>query len=244
MSKVSIIIRHEFRQKVRSKAFIIMTVLAPVLMGVAFGIPILIAVLGGGNLKRVIVVDKTGVLGNYFIKKDNLSATKHKKDSTGLQLYVMAQSSISANTNDSLKKLLSSKEIEGYFVVPPQALTDTNASATLRLSNTNDFSVEQYISSRYEEGLFTERMRSGGIDPELVRRAQSAHKIETLKVAEGKESSDNGIGFTAGYITGFFILSFDGLVWLAYYAIGYRRKEHSHHRTHCFIGSTDRYFDR
>ena len=53
MNKVSIIIRHEFRQKIRSKAFIVMTVLAPVLMTVAFGIPILIAVLGGDNLKRL-----------------------------------------------------------------------------------------------------------------------------------------------------------------------------------------------
>ena len=204
MNKVSIIIRHEFRQKIRSKAFIVMTVLAPILMAVAFGIPILIAVLGGDNLKRVIVVDKTNVLGSYFMKK-NTDKPNKKKDSSGLQLEVLAASTISGNTIDSLKKLLSKKDIEGYFVIPQAALSDTNVSATLRLSNTNDFSVEQYISSRYEEGLFSERMRSSGIDADLVRRAQSAHKIETLKVSEGKESSDNGIGFAAGYITGFFI---------------------------------------
>ncbi len=204
MNKVSIIIRHEFRQKIRSKAFIVMTVLAPVLMAVAFGIPILIAVLGGDNLKRVIVVDKTNVLGSYFTKKSADKPNK-KKDSTGLQLQVLAASAISGNTIDSLKKLLSAKDIEGYFVIPQAAISDTNVSATLRLSNTNDFSVEQYISSRYEEGLFSERMRSSGIDADLVRRAQSTHKIETLKVSEGKESNDNGIGFSAGYITGFFI---------------------------------------
>ncbi len=204
MNKVSIIVRHEFRQKIRSKAFIIMTVLAPVLMAFAFGIPIVIGVLSGNNLKRVVVVDHTNVLGSYFLKKDAQKSNK-KNDSSGLQLEVLSATALSGNTIDSLKKLLSNKDIQGYFVVPEAALTDTAISATLRLSNTNDFSVEQYISTRYEEGLFSERMRASGIDANLVRRAQSAHKIETLKVAEGKESNDDGIGFAAGYITGFFI---------------------------------------
>ena len=63
MSKVAIIIRHEFRQKVRSKAFIIMTLLAPVLLAAITAIPVLIASFGGGS-KHLVVVDQTGKLGS------------------------------------------------------------------------------------------------------------------------------------------------------------------------------------
>lgn len=200
MSKVAIIIRHEFRQKVRSKAFIIMTLLAPVLLAAITAIPVLIASFGGGS-KHLVVVDQTGKLGSYFIQ----DSSEHKNDSSRVSMKIISTTQATSGLIDSLKWQLNAKEIQGYLVIPPTAISDTAAVATLRLSNTNDFSTENRLSQSYREGLFAERMRSSGIDPNFIKRSEESYKVETLKVSEGKEASDNGVGFAAGYITGFFL---------------------------------------
>jgi ABC-2 type transport system permease protein len=207
MNKVAIIIRQEFRQKIRSKAFIIMTLLAPALLAASTLLPVLMMKINEGNSKHIAVVDRTGKLAGYFstIKQ---SAAKRSKNTLGPEAVIIDIVSItqdSDHTSDSLKHALELKQLDGYLIIPSLALSDTNAIASLKLSNTNDPFIEDYISSRYGEGLFTERMRSSGIDPNVVLTAQKAHIIETVKVAEGKEASDNGIGFVAGYICGFFI---------------------------------------
>jgi ABC-2 type transport system permease protein len=207
MNKVSIIIRQEFRQKLRSKAFIIMTLLAPALLGLTTLLPVLLSSINNGDAKRIVVIDQTKRLGRYFSSDTVNRSKKSRQEIGGSRLSFDLRSVIlhDASLLDSLKKQLESKQIEGYFNIPPGALADTTVVAMLGLSNTNDFSVEEDISSRYEEALFVERLRYSGIDPNLVRTAQSAHRIETMKVEKGQESSDHGIGFAAGYICGFFI---------------------------------------
>ncbi|HYM21154.1 MAG TPA: ABC transporter permease [Candidatus Kapabacteria bacterium] len=207
MNKVSIIIRHEFRQKIRSKAFIIMTLLAPALLALLTAIPILITLLNVNNGKHIVVVDATTHLSNYFTVDSSIITKLGKNFSSAEKIKVDILSSPASNntTLDSVKHLLGIKQIDGYFIIPEQAINDTNAVALLKMNNTNDLLIEDYISSRYGDGLFTERMRLSGIDANVVRTAQHAHKIETVKVAEGKEARDNGIGFAAGYICGFFI---------------------------------------
>jgi ABC-2 type transport system permease protein len=204
MNKIGIIIRHEFRQKIRSKAFIIMTLLAPALLAVSTLLPVLLFKINEGNSKHIAIVDETAKLTEYF-RSSKLKPTKETPTPEKLIIDTKSIQSPSQQLIDSLKHLLEAKQLDGYFIIPSAAINDTNAVASLKLSNTNDLTIEEYLSSRYEEGLFTERMRASGIDPNIVRTAQKSHKIETVKVAEGSEAKDNGIGFVAGYICGFFI---------------------------------------
>jgi ABC-2 type transport system permease protein len=106
---------------------------------------------------------------------------------------------------DSLKALLLQKSISGYLSIPPNAISDSSSVASLRMTNANDFSVEGFLSSHYKDAVFAERLKSGGIDPAFVQRAREGGEINTLKVTEEAEMSDNGIGFAAGYITGLFL---------------------------------------
>jgi ABC-2 type transport system permease protein len=161
-----------------------------------------------GNTKHIAIIDGTQRLSGYFSSPKRAEAVKQTKGAPSPEKIIvdnLSQQTLTPQITDSLRQLLDSKQLDGYFVIPESALSDTNATASLKLNNTNDPVIDEYISSRYEEGLFTERMRSSGIDPTVVLTAQKAHKIETVKVAEGKEAADNGIGFVAGYICGFFI---------------------------------------
>jgi ABC-2 type transport system permease protein len=212
MNKMFIVLKHEFRQKIRSKVFIILTFIAPLILGAFVAVPLLITAMNQGNDKQITIIDATARLGKYFAADTgkqmlllNRMPSNSSKASFGPSIHLNIITSATANTSDSLKRLLLEKKIAGYLEIPANAIADSNVTATLRLTNANDFTVEEYLSSHYEDGLFAERLKSSGIDPEFVRHAREGAEINTLKVTEEKETSDNGIGFIAGYITGLFL---------------------------------------
>ena len=64
MSKISVIISHEYRTRVRAKWFIISTLLAPFGLALIIAVPVLAALLAGdGGVGKVVVVDKADGLG-------------------------------------------------------------------------------------------------------------------------------------------------------------------------------------
>ena len=63
MSKISVIISHEYRTRVRAKWFIISTLLAPFGLALLIAVPVLAAILAGDGAEgKVAVVDRTGTL--------------------------------------------------------------------------------------------------------------------------------------------------------------------------------------
>lgn len=60
MSKVGTVIRKEYTERVRSKSFVIGTILGPALMSLIFFLPMILADKGGQDRKTVGVVDLTG----------------------------------------------------------------------------------------------------------------------------------------------------------------------------------------
>lgn len=209
-----IVLKHEFRQKIKSKAFIIFTFIAPLLMGAAIAVPILITVMNEGNDKQLAIVDSTGRLGKYFAidtaKRSLLQDPRGASSSAAslapkIHITVMDPSMTTANTVDSLKSLLLQKKISGYLLIPSGAVNDSGVTAILRMTNANDFTAQEYLSSHYKDGLFAERLKTSGIDPDFVKKAHNGTDIQTLKVTEEKETNDNGVGFIGGYITGMFL---------------------------------------
>ncbi len=212
MNKMFIVLKHEFRQKIRSKAFIILTFIAPLLMAALIAVPVFISLMNEGIDKRIVIIDGTGKLGKYFSadtgKRTILQSpgtTKSTNQSFGPSLHLVIITTATTNTSDSLKELLLKKKISGFLEIPSTAITDSAGIATLRVTNANDFTVEEFLSSHYKEALFAERLKTFGIDPDFVKHARQGTEISTLKVSEEKETKDNGVGFIAGYITGMFL---------------------------------------
>ncbi len=214
MNKMLIVLKHEFKQKIRSKAFIILTFIAPLIMAGMIAVPVLITTINMGNEKQIAIIDETGKLGKYFtadtskrpiLQNPGGAASKNPSFGPSIHIAMFAPEAITPNTIDSLKSLLLQKKIAGYLLIPSGAITDSGVTATLRVTNANDITVEEFLSSHYKDGLFSERLKTGGIDPSFVQHARQGTEISMLKVSEGKETADNGVGFIGGYITGMFL---------------------------------------
>lgn len=217
--KSMIVLRHEFKQKVRSKGYIIFTFLGPVLLSLLFVIPAILATVDTGDKRVLSVVDSTGVFAHYFQQGiSGVEADDPNEEFTGVpdqkkQHEAFAKvletdidiKVVPTNTSiETLREQVEQGTLTGFLVIPSNALQDSGSSrAVLRLRNTNDFSVISELRGVYAQALRNEKLRAKGIDPRVLANIEQDSKFQTLKISEGKESSDGGASFAAGYLTGF-----------------------------------------
>lgn len=215
-SKMLIVLKHEFLQKVRSKGYIIFTLLGPVLMASLFVIPAILASVDTGDKRVIAIVDQTGKIAPYYAKaKSSMTSPPTKTDGNrddlsiaeqseppGLDMDIVIASPIASI--DSLKALVDSDILTGFLVIPATAMSDSAAErAVLRLRNTNDFAAVRQIENVYEEALRNEKLSAKGVDPKILTDIEALSNIRTVKVSAGQESDDQGGTFLAGYLTGF-----------------------------------------
>lgn len=63
------VFRWEFLKNVKSKQFLVMTILIPLLMGAFSGLPILIERLAGDHVREIVVIDETGVIYRQLVQQ-------------------------------------------------------------------------------------------------------------------------------------------------------------------------------
>ncbi len=214
-----IVLKHEFLQKVKSKGYVIFTLLGPLLLSLLFVIPALLATVDTGDKRVLSVVDSTGKFASYFEGANALEpAINLEEEFTGTptreQQTKSAASAIQtdidikvvpSNTSiETLREQIEGESITGFLVIPANVFQDTGASrAILRLRNTNDFSVIQEIEGIYAEALRNEKLKAKGVDPQILHDIDELANLSVIKVSDGGESHDGGASFLAGYLTGF-----------------------------------------
>ncbi|MDE6861989.1 MAG: ABC transporter permease, partial [Alistipes sp.] len=72
MNKTMLIVMREFSERVRKKSFIITTLLMPLMMIGLMLAPSLIMLYGKGSAKRVVVVDRSGLIAGALESSDEL----------------------------------------------------------------------------------------------------------------------------------------------------------------------------
>src|SRR5689334_17454421 len=116
MNKLKIVVKHEFLRQIRSKGFIVMTIIAPVIL-IAFGmLPVLIKSLNTAEHTTVAVSDESG----------RMQALLPHGDSASIR-YEFVATPISATAIDSLKAIVNAKKLHGYARIRPAVVDDKAA---------------------------------------------------------------------------------------------------------------------
>lgn len=205
MNKTLIVLKHEFLLKVRSRAFIIMTFIGPLLMGAIVILPAYFSTMSSGAAREVAFLDSTGTLASSMLDAANDTATDFlsKEARTKITLTIAQPG---PNTIDSLSKLVESKKLTGYMVVPANAITDSISTAQIKLHNTSDFAVVSFLKDSYTSAVRDAKLRARGIDPSMVSNVESGVHVETMKLEAGSEKKDSGeMGVIAAFVTGFIL---------------------------------------
>jgi ABC-2 type transport system permease protein len=228
MRKFLAIIRREYVQGVRGKAFIISTLIAPVFMLVFLALPQLLMGIKTGGATRVAVVDLTGRMYEPLresVLRDEADGGRDGRDAGarppagGVRPGVTDDGSIQTRfqveraasegrpleeVKAELNRRVLGGELDVYLILPEDILT--RGEATLNARNTGDLFTRSVLESRLNRAVIEQRMQDANIDQRRVRELSRNVRLETQKVTPGGERRDEGGSFFFALGVGTFIL--------------------------------------
>jgi len=205
MHKIWAVVRREFLDKVRTKAFLIGTLLFPVLM---IGLSLLPLLLNRRETapKRIAVVD--GTSGEVGVKVTEALAASRRQGSDGARYTVsrvLAQGRTDA-VRDSLVARVGleqagSETLDGVLVLTDETV-DAGRIAYLGV-NVGSMGDMNKLESELQTALRLERLRRAGVDPFVAIPALRPVDVVTQKVTAGKLTGESGSSsFILAYIMG------------------------------------------
>ncbi|MEP7343154.1 MAG: ABC transporter permease [Acidobacteriota bacterium] len=189
MSKLLTIIKREYLTRVKSKGFVIGTIIGPLVMSSFVLVPFLLGRYSGPDEYRIAVLDQTGDAAIT----ERLGALLEPK-SSGQSRYKLFREEVGPGEDmeprqQALAERLARKELDGYLIFPPDVLSRKeitiyakNSSAVIGRSRLQD-AVNKAVSER--------RIALAGLDAERVR--ELTRDVQLKAVNERGESGGGRI---------------------------------------------------
>lgn len=233
MNKLIAIIKREYLQKVRTKFFVIMTVLGP-LMLVAFTIVpgLLISMKTGGDT-RIAILDQTEGTKLYDSMRDSLLKREHddgnrpgqgladaansnskdrmEKAGRAAGSFRVEQVNPEGRPLEEIKRELNARigrdELDGYLVISPDVLSNSDSRSSYYGRNVGDVFTRGQLEDRLNSAVRRQRLIREGVKDQDVDALSKSVDLATYQVNEkGEEGAeDSGAGFAMVFIIAFLI---------------------------------------
>lgn len=210
MDKVWAVIRREFVSRVRSRAFVVSTILGPLLMGALFVMPILLEK-RQTTPKHIVVLDAAGGdFGRQVTERLRLEmrdTVTHTMPRYRVE-HVTTEGRVT-EVRDSLVALTGLRKagpdgLDGVLV-----LTDSTISAGrmryygANVGSPNDMSA---LRATVRPLVMGARLERAGVDPGVVDAAQGNVELTTERVTQGKLTGQSGsASFLLAYVMSFML---------------------------------------
>ena len=193
MSNISIIIGREFNERVRKKSFIITTLLMPVLMLVLMAAPALIMNFSKGELKRIAVIDESGLVAPALESNEEI-----------------AYEPTSLTTDEARRELT---DFFGVLYIGSDILQNSS-NVRLYANSSTSLSIESDITGQIERILEAEKLKNYHIDnlQQILDEVKTTVTLQTFRNDKSQEAESQAqsstVATAAGYILGFVLYMF------------------------------------
>ncbi len=205
-AKLWAVVRREYLERVRTKGFVIGTILGPLLMGALMVVPLLVA-RSSSKLLQVAVLDETGVLE---ARVEEALRSARFGDKARFDVRQAGRGSFESR-QAALKKAVLDGRIDGYLHLPKDALAAGTASYYGRnVSNRMDLGT---MEAAVSDVLVEKRVGGAGLDPAKVKDLTRPLDLKTIRLSEKGEREDRGMASFILSITLMMILYTSILMW-------------------------------
>ena len=199
-SKMLAVIKREYFTRVKTKGFIIGTLIFPVLIVLVLSGVIIFDAFFQPTTKTFAIVDESGRIYQEFInlQSDTLKNGKPKYRFFKVDVSQEEEQSIL----DSLKTSVMNQKIEGYLMIPEDILEAREITYAAR--NVSDFEELGSFSRSFSWIVTNLRLEQKGLDVEEVRAQMNAGRVRlnSKQVTEEGEVEKSGI---SSYLLTYFI---------------------------------------
>lgn len=178
MSKTAIVIRKEYLERVRSKGFIISTILIPILMSGFIVIPILTTFLSRDSKTVVAIYDATG-------KYQSAIEAAFEKQETLSMIWVDWEKE---SEREATLKGIEAGKITGYLLLKESS---GKLEAIYTAKNILDFSVNRKIESTIQKAISRLALKNKGFTDDEIAVLEKPIELRTQKIS-GSSQGDKG----------------------------------------------------
>lgn len=180
-SKISIIIRREYMERVTKKSFIITTLLMPVIMLGLMMAPVLIAMFSESDNRNILVIDNSA---------DTISSRLQNT-----QTLTFLPQNISV---DSARRV---ESVDAVLVIP-ESIYDNGATLQIYTNGASSMEVESEITGQFNDIIESQRLKSYNIDDldEIISAVHSDVKLQSLRNDEDATESSTMLSYMLGLI--------------------------------------------
>lgn len=195
--KVGAIIRREYLERVRTKAFWIGTLLIPIFFLFYIGIQIVSSHRTGGE-RRIAIVDVTDRLFGPLQKNLAEREQKLKKESGGTRgiHWVLERRPVAGDlerTKETLRQEVLQKKLDGYLILDPELL-DKEKAEYYSIS-VSEFVTLSQLERAINYELLREKIARRGLPPELSSELDKRVDLRPFKVTTKGAAEEKGAGF-------------------------------------------------
>lgn len=192
MNKLIAVFRREYLARVRSKWFVVTTILAPVLLVAAMALPIFLAIRGAGRVIEISVVDETGEFTSELLRTEAFVQNRiHYRPPP-------SSSGGSEATKEALRAQVLSEEISGYMYVPSDLLDGGVIEFWGR--DIGPSLVNGTLEPAATQAAQRVQARALGLEPEAADRLTRTIDLETYRVTEEGAAREEGQSVIAAHI--------------------------------------------
>jgi ABC-2 type transport system permease protein len=211
MRKILSVIKREYIQIVRTKGFIIGTVLGPVFMLALIVVPIIVSSASVEKQETIGVVDLTNEI---FVELDKKLGHKDYRLKDGIRRYVLEKFEPSPGIEElrnRLRERVLKKEITAYIYIPEDVLAAGARESAVKeplpkevkaeyvSEHTTDFEELKDLNRVLNNVVIEKRLKREGLDPEKVAKYIKRVELQPVKITKKGEEEDTAGTFMISY---------------------------------------------
>ncbi|HLK34690.1 MAG TPA: ABC transporter permease [Terriglobales bacterium] len=205
MRNVWLIIRREYLERVRTRSFVVLTLLLPAIMALGFVLPVRLASMNTGKPEHLVLVVSSQQFGELVRGQLLSPKSSADDDDTGEQVTRDRRSAArylidldvhpNSAENETLRSRLAAGTIDGYLWLTDAAVQAKKVVYTGR--NMAGLTERSWLSDSIGRALVAQQLAARGVASDQVDQLLQPVQVETVRVSHGKagKSDDRAMFF-------------------------------------------------
>jgi ABC-2 type transport system permease protein len=206
-NKILIVAKREFLERVRTRAFVIATLLVPLLISGAILVPVYVAAKSGTSpaSRKVRILDATGTALGQRIAT-TFRTDKSLSDSvTGPFVVAVSKDQLPAAESDATRQVMSPNGLTGYLVVDDSTMSGNRARYVGR--NASSLGEMDRLETAVRQGVTITRLEREGVKPEIIEQvSKNRLQMSTEKLTDKGRGGGGVAGLVGGILVGVMLL--------------------------------------
>jgi ABC-2 type transport system permease protein len=196
LRNIFLVMKREYLERVKSRAFMISTILVPVFMFLVTAGPSLLASRKASGSRNLTVVTSNPEFAKALASRLN-NDSDHK-------VNVATDLNVTDTEREALRAKLTAQEIDGYIWAPDNAIADRKITYVGR--STSDFVEMASLRGAVTMAAMQLELAKRGVAPGEMQTMLKPFSVETVRIENGKETKRNTAGaFIVAYGMGIFL---------------------------------------